>query len=261
MIVKKCTPFRLEVVVRGYITGNTKTSLWTHYKNGEREYCGIDFPDGLVKNQKLECNIVTPTTKGEVDVPISPEDIVEHGFATADEWEFMSNKALQLFQYGQNIANKKGFILVDTKYEFGKDANDNIILIDEIHTCDSSRYWLKKTYKTLFKLGKEPEKLDKDLVRDYVRTKCDPYIDDIPEIPQSHNVHLVKKSVWEKTMLENLKNQENKVEEISKTLPKLIDLISQNEAKIIDEVNQRINNHESKYKHMINCTSLKCDSS
>jgi len=81
------------------------------------------------------------------------------------------------------------------------------------------------------------------------------------EIPQSHNVHLVKKSVWEKTMLENLKNQENKVEEISKTLPKLIDLISQNEAKIIDEVNQRINNHESKYKHMINCTSLKCDSS
>ena len=81
------------------------------------------------------------------------------------------------------------------------------------------------------------------------------------EIPQSHNVHLVKKSVWEKTMLENLKNQENKVEEICKTLPKLIDLISQNEAKIIDEVNQRINNHESKYKHMINCTSLKCDSS
>jgi len=81
------------------------------------------------------------------------------------------------------------------------------------------------------------------------------------EIPQSHNVHLVKKSVWEKTMLENLKNQENKVEEISKMLPKLIDLISQNEAKIIDEVNQRINNHESKYKHMINCTSLKCDSS
>jgi len=81
------------------------------------------------------------------------------------------------------------------------------------------------------------------------------------EIPQSHNVHLVKKSVWEKAMLENLKNQENKVEEISKTLPKLIDLISQNEAKIIDEVNQRINNHESKYKHMINCTSLKCDSS
>ena len=209
MIVKKCTPFRLEVVVRGYITGNTKTSLWTHYKNGERNYCGIDFPDGLIKNQKLECNIVTPTTKGDIDIPISPEEIVEHGFATTNEWEFISNKALELFQYGQNIAAERGFILVDTKYEFGKDTNDNILLIDEIHTCDSSRYWLQNTYKTLFKLGKEPEKLDKDLVRDYVKTKCDPYKDDIPEIPQGHKDTVSKSYItFYETLTSNINEHE-----------------------------------------------------
>jgi len=189
MIVKKCKPFRLEVVVRAYITGNTKTSLWTHYKNGEREYCGILFPEGLVKNQKLKTPVITPTTKGVVDLPITPKEIFNNDFATEEEWNYIVEKSLELFHYGQQIADERGFILVDTKYEFGKDDCDIITLIDEIHTCDSSRYWKKSTYKKLFKAGKEPDKIDKDIVRDYVKSKCDPYNDPLPKIP----VRLTKK--------------------------------------------------------------------
>jgi len=184
MIVKKCIPFKIEVVVRGYITGNTKTSLWTHYNNGERNYCGIDFPDGLVKNQKLSQNVITPTTKGIVDKPMSSEALISEGYVSPDDWEYISEVALELFAYGQKVAAKRGLILVDTKYEFGRDVNDKILLIDELHTCDSSRYWLKNTYTKRFKAGKEPDKLDKDLIRDYVRSKCDPYNDTIPKIPR-----------------------------------------------------------------------------
>ena len=209
MVVKKCVPFKIEVVVRGYITGNTKTSLWTHYNNGERNYCGVDLPDGLVKNQKLEANILTPTTKGIVDVPITPTEIVEQGYATAEEWDYISTKALELFQYGQDVAAERGFILVDTKYEFGRDEDGNILLIDEIHTCDSSRYWIKNTYDALFKLGKEPEKLDKDLVRYYVKQKCNPYKEPIPEIPQSHKDTVSKSYI---TFYERLTGNNNEHE-------------------------------------------------
>tara|TARA_Y100000389_G_C17447466_1_gene512509 strand:- start:991 stop:1824 length:834 start_codon:yes stop_codon:yes gene_type:complete len=184
MIVKKCTPIKIEFVVRGYIAGNTSTSLWTHYSNGERLYCGIEFPDGLVKNQKLTTPVVTPTTKSDNDEPISKKDIIEQNILTSDECDFIYTKALQLFKYGQEIADKAGFILVDTKYEFGKTVDGEIILIDEIHTCDSSRYWLKNTYKERFTEKKEPDKLDKDCIRDWVRSKCDPYKDTIPIIPE-----------------------------------------------------------------------------
>ena len=185
MIVKKCTPFKIEVVVRGYITGSTKTSLWTHYNQGERVYCGISFPDGLVKNQKLDTPVLTPTTKGEVDEPISAEEIVSKGYMTHEQWGTVSLAALALFEYGQRVADEKGYILVDTKYEFGLDSSGQILLIDEIHTCDSSRYWIKQSYDALFRLGKEPEKIDKDMIRDYVKTQCDPYtIEIIPPIPE-----------------------------------------------------------------------------
>jgi phosphoribosylaminoimidazole-succinocarboxamide synthase len=183
MIVKKCVPFKVEVVVRGYITGSTKTSLWTHYNNGARMYCGITFQDGLVKNQKLDRNYLTPTTKGIVDEPISSEDIVLGKLMTQREWDYVSSKALELFEYGQMVASDRGLILVDTKYEFGKDKHGNILLIDEIHTCDSSRFWIKESYQNMFDQGLEPEKLDKDSVRQYVRSKCDPYTDPLPEIP------------------------------------------------------------------------------
>jgi len=183
MIVKKCKPFKIEVVVRGYITGSTSTSLWTHYQKGVRTYCGINFPDGLVKNQKLPYNVVTPTTKGEIDELITPQEIVEKNYMTQNQWNFIQEKALELFAYGQFMANQKDLILVDTKYEFGLDCNNNILLIDEINTCDSSRYWLKETYETKFNNKQEPDKFDKDIVREYISKQCNPYKDPLPKIP------------------------------------------------------------------------------
>ena len=187
MIVKKCIPFKVEVIVRGYITGNTNTSLWTHYNRGERVYCGITFPDGLRKNQILSTPVVTPTTKSVQDMPISPQEIVETGLMTQKQWDYVSAKALQLFKAGQEYAREKGFILVDTKYEFGVDCSDNknnnlsyntgnndnvnkILLIDELHTCDSSRYWRLSSYQERFDNGEEPESLDKDAIRKYIST-------------------------------------------------------------------------------------------
>jgi phosphoribosylaminoimidazole-succinocarboxamide synthase len=184
LLVKRCKPIMLEIVVRGYITGSTSTSLWTHYNNGSRLYSGNILPEGLVKNQKLKSPIITPTTKGKVDVPISKATIVQEGYMTRNECDFIYKKALELFDYGQKLASKAGFILVDTKYEFGRDDEGNIILMDELHTCDSSRYWIKETYEERFLKNLEPEKLDKDCVRDWVKSVCDPYNDVIPEIPK-----------------------------------------------------------------------------
>ena len=184
-LVHKCTPFSIEIIVRGYITGNTNTSLWTHYNEGKREYCGIQLPDGLKKNHKLEQPIITPTTKGITDVPISKEDIIKDGYMTLEECNYIYEKALELFNYGQTVADAAGLILVDTKYEFGKDNHGQILLIDELHTCDSSRYWLKSSYNERITSGLEPNKLDKDCIRDWVKSNCDPYNDPIPAVPDN----------------------------------------------------------------------------
>lgn len=184
-VVHKCTPFLIEVIVRGYITGNTSTSLWTHYNNGSREYCGIKFSDGLKKNQKLDKPVITPTTKGDTYISISKENIINEGYMTETECEYIFDKSLELFKFGQKIADDAGLILVDTKYEFGKDINGKIILIDELHTCDNSRYWIKSSYETRMSIGVEPEKLHKDCIKDWVKYNCDPYNDDIPEIPKN----------------------------------------------------------------------------
>lgn len=176
MIVRKCTVFPIEFVVRGYITGSTNTSLWTHYNRGKRTYCGLHFPDGLKKNQRLFKPVITPTTKGDIDEPISAEEIVSREIMTQSEWDYCSQKAMELYKYGQKIAKGSGLILVDTKYEFGRNMKTGeIMLIDEIHTCDSSRFWKLDTYDARFQSGMEPEKFDKDLVRTYVKTQCEPY--------------------------------------------------------------------------------------
>jgi phosphoribosylaminoimidazole-succinocarboxamide synthase len=183
MICKKAKRFDVEVVVRGYIAGSTSTSLWTHYSKGVRNYCGIDFPDGMIKNQKLPAAVVTPTTKDDKDEPISGEDIINRGLMTSDEWNYIKNKSLELYAFGVERAHESGLILVDTKYEFGKDINGNIILIDELHTCDSSRYWIESTYNDRFLKGENPDSLDKDVVRNYIISKCDPYNEPLPDIP------------------------------------------------------------------------------
>eukprot|EP01121_Diplochlamys_sp_Union-15-3_P015949 TRINITY_DN5344_c0_g1_i2.p1 TRINITY_DN5344_c0_g1~~TRINITY_DN5344_c0_g1_i2.p1 ORF type:complete len:265 (+),score=28.67 TRINITY_DN5344_c0_g1_i2:39-833(+) len=169
LFCKRCIPLPIEMVVRGYITGTTSTSLWTHYAKGVREYCGHQLPEGLRKNQRLDKAIVTPTTKEkEHDRIISPTEIINEGWMTKQQWEFCSSKALELFEYGQKVAQEHGLILVDTKYEFGVDPTTNeIILIDEIHTPDSSRYWFSNSYLEKFNNNQSPESIDKDILRQW----------------------------------------------------------------------------------------------
>jgi len=182
MIVKKTQPIKLEFIVRGYMTGSTNTSIYPMYQRGERDMYGILFRDGYQKNQKLDSIILTPTTKGLSDSPITETNIIQQHYLTQEEFDFIKLKSFELFRYGQMEADKRGLILVDTKYEFGR-LDDKIILIDEIHTCDSSRYWKSENYQQRLEQGIEPEKHDKDCIRDWVKKNCDPYTEDIPKIP------------------------------------------------------------------------------
>ena len=197
-IARKCKVLPIEFVVRGYITGSTSTSIWTTYKDGGRNFCGHELPDGLVKNQKLQHNIVTPTTKEEHhDRPISPNEIISENWLTPEEWEEASTYALQLFEHGQKVAAQNGLILVDTKYEFGKDAEGKIRLVDEIHTPDSSRYWIADTYEELFKKGENPENVDKEFLRLWFKENCDPYNDEtLPDAPDDLVVELSRRYIY-----------------------------------------------------------------
>ena len=197
-IAKKCDVFPIEFVVRGYITGSTSTSLWTVYNNGDREYCGNALPEGLKKNQKLDENMITPTTKDENhDMPISPEAIVNDGWMTSEDWNFCSQKAMQLFDFGQRTALENGMILVDTKYEMGKDSDGNIVLIDEIHTPDSSRYWIADTYQERIENDKEPQNIDKEFLRLWFVDNCDPYNDEtLPDAPKDLVVELSRRYIY-----------------------------------------------------------------
>lgn len=196
-IMKKCEVFPVEFVVRGYMTGSTSTSIWTNYNKGVRSYCGNDLPDGFVKNDKLEKNIVTPTTKSDVgDAPITPQEIVDRGLMTQAEWNEASSKALSLFNYGQEVALRNGLLLVDTKYEFGVDADGRILLIDEIHTPDSSRYWISQTYQGRHARGLEPENIDKEFLRLWFKDHCNPYEDeDLPTAPDSLIIELSRRYI------------------------------------------------------------------
>ena len=156
----------VEIVVRRYLTGSTDTSVWTNYNNGVRKFCGVDLPDGMIKNQKFDEPIITPTTKAEDhDESISPEEIVERGLVDADRWAEVEKVALELFARGTELAAQRGLILVDTKYEMGLDPDGNLTVADEIHTPDSSRYWILDSYEDLHARGEEPESLDKEFLR------------------------------------------------------------------------------------------------
>jgi phosphoribosylaminoimidazole-succinocarboxamide synthase len=164
----ECTPILVEMVVRAYATGTTSTSLWTHYERGARVFCGHRLPDGLRKHEKLPRPILTPTTKapkGEHDVSGSREEILATGQVTAQDFDEAADVAMALFAAGQRIAAERGLILVDTKYEFGRTKEGKLVVIDEIHTPDSSRYWQSTTYEQRFAAGQDPDPLDKDFVR------------------------------------------------------------------------------------------------
>jgi phosphoribosylaminoimidazole-succinocarboxamide synthase len=165
---KTCEPLMVEMVVRAYVTGTTSTSIWTHYQNGARDFCGHRLPDNLKKNERLPMPILTPATKapkGEHDVSGSRADILATGKVTASDFDAAAEMATKLFAEGQTICAARGLILVDTKYEFGKTSDGAIIVIDEIHTPDSSRFWRSATYEDRFAKGEDPEPLDKDFVR------------------------------------------------------------------------------------------------
>ena len=176
----------VEIVVRGYLAGATGTSVLTMYKAGRRDMYGIRLPDGMRDNQRLPHPILTPTSKaleGGHDAPLTPDAILSQGLLTAEQWALLADRALALFTRGQAMAAERGLILADTKYEFGADKNGRIVLADEIHTPDSSRYWKAKSYEARFAAGEPPESFDKDFVRSWVVARCDPYQDDVPAIP------------------------------------------------------------------------------
>lgn len=167
-MVRKAKPLPVEVIVRGFITGVTTTALWYRYNLGEREIYGHIFPDGLRKNQLLPEPIITPTTKGvdgEHDERLTCREVIEKELVEPADWAFIQSAALNLFQQGQKIAEQAGMILVDTKYEFGLTPEGQVILIDELHTPDSSRFWKADSYETRFKRGQEPENFDKEFIR------------------------------------------------------------------------------------------------
>ena len=184
-IVEKCTVFPVEFVVRGYITGTTDTSLWTVYNKGDREYCGNALPEGLKKNDKLTTPMLTPTTKDKVhDRPVSREEIIDLGLMSAEDYDVAAKMSLDLFSFGQETAKKNGLILVDTKYEIGTDLSGKIKFVDEIHTPDSSRFWISSSYKERIAAGQEPENIDKEFLRLWFAKNCDPYNDEIlPDAP------------------------------------------------------------------------------
>ncbi|BBK36441.1 putative phosphoribosylaminoimidazole-succinocarboxamide synthase 2 [Allostella sp. ATCC 35155] len=176
----------VEVVVRDYLAGTTGTSILTLYKAGQRSMYGITLPDGMRDNQRLPAPVITPTSKafdGGHDEPLTPDEIVGRGLLSAAQWDQLTHYALALFARGQQMAAERGLILVDTKYEFGTDPDGRIVLADEIHTPDSSRYWMAGSYPARFASGERPESFDKDFVRAWVAARCDPYHDPIPEIP------------------------------------------------------------------------------
>jgi phosphoribosylaminoimidazole-succinocarboxamide synthase len=168
MLAHEVEPFTVEVIVRGYITGVTKTALWYRYDLGEREIYGHKFPEGLQKNQKLPQNIITPTTKGGPtghDERLTCDEVVENGHLDAQTWDQLQQAALAIFALGQKIAADAGLILVDTKYEFGRASDGRIMIIDEVHTPDSSRFWKADSYAQRIADGQEPENFDKEFLR------------------------------------------------------------------------------------------------
>ena len=175
LVARECQLVPVEMVVRAYLTGTTSTSIWIHYEQGKRDFCGHRLPDGLKKHQRLAAPILTPSTKaahGDHDVSASREEILQISGMPAADFDRAAEIAMALFREGQRVCAERGLILVDTKYEFGKTPEGDIILIDEIHTPDSSRFWYQNTYEERFSAGQDPESFDKEYVRRFWRRKA-----------------------------------------------------------------------------------------
>lgn len=187
-VVTEVEPLLVEVIVRGYISGVTSTALWYRYSLGERQIYGYTFPDGLRKNERLPEPIITPTTKGLAgahDERLTCAEVVSNGILDAATWEQVQAASLAVFKRGQQLARDAGLVLVDTKYEFGRAPDGRVMLIDEVHTPDSSRFWKADTYESRFAAGQEPENFDKEFVRIAYAEQGYRGDGDIPQVPDS----------------------------------------------------------------------------
>ena len=194
----ECTPLEVEMVVRAYVTGVTSTSIWTHYAAGKRDFCGNRLPDGLKKNQKLDKPILTPSTKaekGDHDVSVSRDEILAMRRVSADEFDRAADAAMRLFDFGARLCQERGLILVDTKYEFGKTPSGEIVVIDEVHTPDSSRFWFSQSYRERFDRGEDPESFDKEYVRRYLAKLGFKGDGPIPPIPDDVRVEATRRYI------------------------------------------------------------------
>lgn len=198
IVGKECKPLMLEMIVRGYITGSTTTSAWYNYEKGVRNFCGNELPEGLKKNQRLPFPIITPTTKaahGEHDANVTPQQAVEMGLVTQAEWDELSNYALGLYARGVEVAARQGVILVDTKYEFGRDKDGKIVVIDEIHTPDSSRFWIAETYDAKMAAGEEPDNINKEFLRLWLANQGYRGEGEMPAIPEEVIIETAEKYI------------------------------------------------------------------
>ncbi|MBI4234807.1 phosphoribosylaminoimidazolesuccinocarboxamide synthase [Candidatus Peregrinibacteria bacterium] len=198
VVAKQCTSLPVEMVVRGYITGVTSTSAWYHYERGERNFCGNVLPEGMKKDQKFDEPIITPSTKAEKgghDESVSREEILSRGAVSAEDFDYMANVSLQLYQRGVEICARQGIILVDTKYEFGRDKDGKIILIDEIHTPDSSRFWFADEYEARFAKSEPQKKIDKEYLREWLANKGFIGEGEIPVVPEDVKVETAKRYI------------------------------------------------------------------
>jgi len=196
MVAEECTPLPVEMVVRAYLTGTTSTSIWVHYQNGARSFCGHALPEGLKKHQRLPEPILTPSTKaakGGHDVSASRDEILALSGMSAADFDEAARLAMALFAAGQRIAAERGLILVDTKYELGKTREGRIVVIDEIHTPDSSRYWKSATYDARFAAGQDPESFDKEYLRRWLAERGFTGDGPIPHIPDDIRVEATKR--------------------------------------------------------------------
>ncbi len=194
-VVKTLKMLKVEIVVRAYLTGSTGTSAWVNYSKGMRNICGNMLPDGMRKNARLAAPIITPTTKSENDELIDPGGIIERGLATKEQWKQIEDIAFALFARGQEIAQKRGLILVDTKYEMGFDADGKLTIGDEVHTPDSSRYWVAESYEKRLSEGLEPESLDKEFFRLWLKAQGFDYGKAKPDISDDVRLMLAIKYI------------------------------------------------------------------
>ena len=198
VVAKECKALPVEMVVRGYLTGVTTTSVWSHYKNGGRDFCGNQLPDGMKKDQKFEKPILTPSTKaekGEHDESVSKEEVIKRTDLTEEQFDYMAEKSMLLYECGVEICAEQGIILVDTKYEWGISPDGEILLIDEIHTPDSSRFWYANEYEKRFEAGETQKKIDKEYLREWLAERGFLGEGEVPEVPDDVKVETARRYI------------------------------------------------------------------